>query len=34
MDEIAEIIGRSTGAVKATYHHAFLKMKNFLSEDD
>lgn len=34
MDEIAEILHISTGSVKASYHHAYLKVKNFLSEND
>ena len=34
MDEIAEILHLSTGSVKASYHHAYLKVKNFLNEND
>ena len=32
--EIAEILNRSVGAVKASYHHAFTKMQDILNEND
>lgn len=32
--EIAEIVNRSTGAVKASYHHAYVKLQGILGESD
>lgn len=32
--EIAEILNRSVGAVKASYHHAYTKIQGFLNEND
>jgi len=31
-DEIAEITGRSTGSLKANYHHAVKKIEEILNE--
>lgn len=33
-DEIASILKGTTGSVKASYHHAFIKMKQYLEEED
>jgi len=32
-DEIAEILDTSVGALKASYHHAVKKIKEFLTND-
>jgi len=32
-DEIAEILDTSVGALKASYHHAVKKIKEFLTSD-
>ena len=33
-DEIATMLKRTTGSVKASYHHAFIKIKRYLGEED
>ena len=33
-DDIAKVLKRTVGSVKASYHHAFVKMKRYLGEDD
>ena len=33
-DDIARTLRRTTGAVKASYHHAYVKMKQFLGDSD
>jgi RNA polymerase sigma-70 factor (ECF subfamily) len=32
-DEIAEVLGTSVGALKASYHHAVKKIENYIKED-
>jgi RNA polymerase sigma-70 factor (ECF subfamily) len=32
-DEMSQILGTSTGALKASYHHAVKKIEKFLLED-
>jgi RNA polymerase sigma-70 factor (ECF subfamily) len=31
-EDISEVLGTSVGALKASYHHAFQKIQNFLKE--
>ena len=33
-DDIAKVLKRTVGSVKASYHHAFVKMKRYLGEED
>lgn len=33
-DEIATMLNGTTGSVKASYHHAFIKIKRYLGEED
>ena len=33
-DDIAKVLKRTVGSVKASYHHAFVKMKRYLEEED
>jgi RNA polymerase sigma-70 factor (ECF subfamily) len=32
-EEISDILGTSTGALKASYHHAVKKIEEYMSED-
>ena len=33
-DDIAKVLKRTVGSIKASYHHAFVKMKRYLGEED